>query len=69
MPATKSPVKETKLRLGDLFEDIPYMFRVRAENNEGVGEASPATEQVYCRDRIGIVIFYDSFGEKRLLIF
>lgn len=58
MPVNKSPVKDTKLRLSDLMEDIPYSFRVRAENREGLGEPSPASEPVYCSDRIGMLFIY-----------
>ena len=53
MPVTRQPVKDTKLKLTDLLEDVPYSFRVRAENREGQGEPSPASEQVLCSTRIG----------------
>lgn len=53
LPVNKAPVRDTMLRITDLHEDIPYMFRVRAENDEGVGEASPATDEIYCRHKIG----------------
>jgi len=53
MPVNKTPVKETKLKLTDLMEDMPYSFRVKAENKEGVGAPSPASEQIMCSSRIG----------------
>ena len=58
MPVNKTPVQDTMLRITDLHEDIPYMFRVRAENEEGLGDSSPSTDEIFCRDVIGM--FYPS---------
>ena len=58
LPVNKAPVRDTMLRITDLHEDIPYMFRVRAENDEGAGEASPATDEIYCRHKIGKICIY-----------
>ena len=57
LPVNKTPVKDTMLRITDLHEDIPYVFRVRAENDEGIGEASPTTDEIFCRDKIGKTVF------------
>lgn len=60
MPVNKTAVKDTKLRLSDLLEDIPYTFRVRAENREGLGEPSPASNEVYCSNRIGTCLLFNN---------
>ena len=58
MPVNKTPVQDTMLRITDLHEDIPYMFRVRAENEEGLGDSSPSTDEIFCRDVIGMFFFF-----------
>lgn len=53
MPINKAPIADTKYRINNLYEEIPYCMRVKAVNDEGTGEPSPDTEQFYCREQKG----------------
>ena len=53
MPINKAPIADTKYRINNLYEEIPYRMRVKAVNDEGVSEPSPETEQFYCREQKG----------------
>lgn len=53
LPINKTPVKTTKHKIENLYEELKYEIRVRAENKEGIGEPSPATEPFYCKEAIG----------------
>lgn len=53
MPINKTPIKTTKHKIENLYEELKYEIRVRAENKEGIGEPSPATEPFYCKESIG----------------
>lgn len=44
--------------LNDVVENKEYIFRVRAENQAGVGKPSAATRAVIIRDPIGMHILY-----------
>lgn len=55
MPINKVPISDTKYKISNLYEDIPYRIRVRAVNDEGASEPSPETEQFYCREQKGTV--------------
>lgn len=61
MPINKVPISDTKFKVNNLFEDIPYRIRVRAVNDEGIGEPSPETEQFYCREQKGRKNHYKKF--------
>ena len=50
---TKSPVKETSLRMDDLQEGTNYQYRVIAENKAGPGKPSAPSEPFAAKDPWG----------------
>lgn len=52
-PAMTTPAHELSATLTDVVEDKEYFFRVRAQNQIGVGKPSASTHAVRITDPIG----------------
>lgn len=50
---TKSPISERRMKVTNLIPNHEYQFRVKAENEVGLGEPSKACRPVAAKDPIG----------------
>lgn len=53
-PVTKSPITDTRLTVTGLLPNHDYQFRVKAENEIGVGDASKPSRTFTARDPVGM---------------
>lgn len=58
-PVNKEPITGNEFTIENLHDDRQYQFRVRAQNDMGVGEASLASDTVRCRDMKGELKIYN----------
>lgn len=56
VPVTKSPISERRMKVTNLIPNHEYQFRVKAENEVGLGEPSKPTRPVAAKDPIGLYI-------------
>lgn len=57
VPCTKSPISERRLKVTNLIPNHEYQFRVKAENEVGLGEPSKPCRPVAAKDPIGEYAF------------
>lgn len=53
VPCTKSPISERRMKVTNLIPNHEYQFRVKAENEVGLGEPSKPCRPVAAKDPIG----------------
>uniref|UniRef100_A0A3B4GC37 Uncharacterized protein n=1 Tax=Pundamilia nyererei TaxID=303518 RepID=A0A3B4GC37_9CICH len=53
VPCTKSPISERRMKVTNLIPNHEYQFRVRAENDVGLGDPSKPCRPVAAKDPIG----------------
>lgn len=53
-PVTKSPISDTRFTVTGLLPNHAYQFRVKAENEIGVGDASKPSRTFTARDPVGM---------------
>ena len=53
VPCTKSPISERRMKVTNLILNHEYQFRVKAENEVGLGEPSKPCRPVTAKDPIG----------------
>lgn len=53
VPCTKSPISERRLKVANLIPSHEYQFRVKAENEVGLGDPSKPCRPVAAKDPIG----------------
>lgn len=53
VPCTKSPISERRMKVTNLIPNHEYQFRVKAENEVGLGEPSKPCRPVSAKDPIG----------------
>lgn len=53
VPCTKSPISERRMKVTNLIPNHEYQFRVRAENDVGLGDPSKPCRPVSAKDPIG----------------
>lgn len=53
VPCTKSPISERRMKVSNLIPNHEYQFRVKAENEVGLGEPSKPCRPVAAKDPIG----------------
>uniref|UniRef100_A0A8D2JGT9 Titin n=1 Tax=Varanus komodoensis TaxID=61221 RepID=A0A8D2JGT9_VARKO len=58
VPVTKTPIPERRKKVQDLIPGYEYQFRVKAENEIGVGEPSFPSRPAIARDPIGTDLPY-----------
>lgn len=61
VPCTKSPISERRMKVTNLIPNHEYQFRVKAENEVGLGEPSKPCRPVAAKDPIGELMI----GEKQ----
>lgn len=61
-PVTKSPIAGTQMTVTGLLPNHNYQYRVKAENEIGVGDASKPSRSLTARDAVGM--FYNLFSYK-----
>ena len=54
VPVTKSAISERRMKVTNLIPNHEYQFRVKAENEVGLGEPSKPTRPVAAKDPIGM---------------
>lgn len=57
VPCTKSPISERRMKVTNLIPNHEYQFRVKAENEVGLGEPSKPCRPVAAKDPIGKIVF------------
>lgn len=57
VPCTKSPISERRMKVTNLIPNHEYQFRVKAENEVGLGEPSKPCRPVAAKDPIGEIVF------------
>lgn len=58
VPCTKSPISERRLKVANLIPNHEYQFRVKAENEVGLGDPSKPCRPVAAKDPIGECILW-----------
>lgn len=58
VPVTKSPISERRMKVTNLIPNHEYQYRVKAENEVGLGEPSKPSRPIAAKDPIGMYIFY-----------
>lgn len=53
VPCNKSPISERRMKVTNLIPNHEYQFRVKAENEVGLGEPSKPCRPVAAKDPIG----------------
>lgn len=53
VPCNKSPISERRMKVTNLIPNHEYQFRVKAENEVGLGEPSKPCKPVAAKDPIG----------------
>lgn len=56
VPVTKSPIPERRMKVTNLIPNHEYQFRVKAENEVGLGDPSKPSRPVVAKDPIGMYI-------------
>uniref|UniRef100_A0A8C1MSV8 Titin n=1 Tax=Cyprinus carpio TaxID=7962 RepID=A0A8C1MSV8_CYPCA len=54
VPVTKSPISERRMKVTNLIPNHEYQFRVKAENQVGLGEPSKPSRPITAKDPIGV---------------
>uniref|UniRef100_A0A671SAM9 Titin n=1 Tax=Sinocyclocheilus anshuiensis TaxID=1608454 RepID=A0A671SAM9_9TELE len=57
VPVTKSPISERRMKVTNLIPNHEYQFRVKAENEVGLGEPSKPSRPITAKDPIVCVFF------------
>jgi titin len=58
VPCTKSTISERRMKVSNLIPNHDYQFRVKAENEVGLGEPSKPCRPVAAKDPIGTAFMY-----------
>uniref|UniRef100_A0A8C1MWU3 Titin n=1 Tax=Cyprinus carpio TaxID=7962 RepID=A0A8C1MWU3_CYPCA len=58
VPVTKSPISERRMKVTNLIPNHEYQFRVKAENQVGLGEPSKPSRPITAKDPIDCVFFF-----------
>lgn len=53
VPCNKSPISERRMKVSNLIPNHEYQFRVKAENEVGLGEPSKPCRPIAAKDPIG----------------
>ncbi len=68
-PVVKSPIAGTQMTVTGLLPNHEYQFRVRAENEIGVGDASKASRSFTARDPVGMSNYSKIIGKMLVGVF
>jgi len=64
VPVTKSPISERRMKVTNLIPNHDYQFRVKAENEVGLGEPSKASRPITAKDPIGMYNLYFIYSSE-----
>lgn len=71
VPCTKSPISERRMKVTNLIPNHEYQFRVKAENEVGLGEPSKPCRPVAAKDPIGeftVAVSVQSFSGALIFV-